>query len=1204
MTATLAIFWFELRFYLSRASTWVYWLALGGFTFLLMITLGGAFPGASAAVGGTDGNVKVNAPYVLALIIAQQGLFSVLVTAALAGHAGYRDFGEGMHPLIFTTPLPKRAWILGRYLGTVAVNTLVLTSIPVAAWFASLMPFVESERFMSPGLLAYVQPFVVSLLPNTMLTAALFFSIAAVTRSRLPHYVGGVGLLIGYLMGLTLMGDVETKWIAAMADPFGFNALDLMTEYWTTAEKNALTPGLTGWVLYNRLLWLGLGALGFAGMSTLIRFDHEGVRLWPGRAPAEAAPIGARPLVAPVKLQLPPAKLHFGAAAHVAWFAAVLRRTFREILANAYFGALLAGGVLFLVLNSSSVGEMYGTTTWPVTYAVLELLGGSFGLFVLIILTFYAGEMVWNERDLKVQQLVDTLPMPNWLPFVAKLVALLFMVGALQLVVLVAGILTQAWEGYTHFEVGLYLQGLYWWSFTGYAWLAVLALAIHTVVNHKYVGHFLMVGFYLFTGFMGQFGLEHVLMHYGADVGSTYSDMNGYTPYAGPFLVFQLYWGSVAVLLALLSNVLWVRGEESHVAWRMKLAGARMRRGVVAGFVVALMAVVGLGGFIVYNVNILNDYQTSWQAEEDVVRYERTYRKYLDDPQPRITDVAVEVDLYPYEGRADVRGTLTVRNKTDGPIPVAHLLFSEAAEVRKLAFDRPAEITLQDDDVAWRSYTFATPLQPGEKAVLTFDLGHARKGFSNDGVSTSIVENGTFVNSGELVPSFGYAPEFELSEDQTRKKHGLEPKERMADLDDEAARANTYIARDSDWVTFAATVSTSPDQIAIAPGYLKREWTEGDRRYFRYEMDSPILNFYSFLSARYEVEEDRWHDVAIQVFHHPGHDYNVERMIEATKKSLDLYTIAFSPYQHKQVRILEFPRYASFAQSFPNTIPYSESIGFIARVEDPEEDIDYPFYVTAHEVAHQWWAHQVIGADLQGSTLMSETLSQYSALLVMEHEYGEDHIHRFLKYELDSYLQGRAFERKKELPLIRVENQPYIHYNKGAIAMFALKDYIGEEALNDALRRYVEAVAWQDPPYTTSREFVAYLRSATPPELQYVIDDLFEHITLYENRAVSATSKPTADGRFEVKLTIDARKVRAGEQGEETPVALNDLIDVAVFGGEDGKKRLYLQKHRITDDTDEIVVVVDQLPVEAGIDPYYKLIDRHPDDNRVDVETE
>src|SRR5581483_10091889 len=209
-----------------------------------------------------------------------------------------------------------------------------------------------------------------------------------------------------------------------------------------------------------------------------------------------------------------------------------------------------------------------------------------------------------------------------------------------------------------------------------------------------------------------------------------------------------------------------------------------------------------------------------------------------------------------------------------------------------------------------------------------------------------------------------------------------------------------------------------------APGYLIKEYEKDGRRYFHYKMDCPILNFYSFLSARYAVKRDKYKNVNIEVFYHPGHEYNLDRMISSVKKSLQYYEKSFSPYQHRQVRILEFPRYASFAQSFPNTIPYSESIGFIAKVDDSDPlSIDYPYYITAHEVGHQWWAHQVIGADVQGATLMSETMAEYSAMMVMEHRYGKEAMQKFLKYNLNRYLIGRTQESKKELPIMLAEDQ-------------------------------------------------------------------------------------------------------------------------------------------------------------------------------------
>src|SRR6185295_10600068 len=197
----------------------------------------------------------------------------------------------------------------------------------------------------------------------------------------------------------------------------------------------------------------------------------------------------------------------------------------------------------------------------------------------------------------------------------------------------------------------------------------------------------------------------------------------------------------------------------------------------------------------------------------------------------------------------------------------------------------------------------------------------------------------------------------------------------------------------------------------------------------------------------------------------------VQRMVDGVKRSLDYFSANFSPYQHKQVRILEFPAYARFAQSFPNTIPFSESIGFIADLRD-KNAIDYVFYVTAHEVGHQWWAHQVVGAQVKGTTMVTETMAQYSALMVMEKEYGPDKMRKFLQHELNGYLRGRGGELVAEMPLMLVEDQPYVHYRKGSLVMYALRDYIGEDKLNGAIRNVIASWAFKGPPYVRTSEMV------------------------------------------------------------------------------------------------------------------------------------
>jgi aminopeptidase N len=367
-------------------------------------------------------------------------------------------------------------------------------------------------------------------------------------------------------------------------------------------------------------------------------------------------------------------------------------------------------------------------------------------------------------------------------------------------------------------------------------------------------------------------------------------------------------------------------------------------------------------------------------------------------------------------------------------------------------------------------------------------------------------------------------------------------------------------------------VSTSPDQIAIAPGTLEREWIDRGRRYFHYKMDKPILNFYAFQSARYEVRHERWQDVTIDVYYHPGHDFNLDRIIKGARASLDYYSANFSPYQHKVLRIVEFPRYAAFAQSFPNTIPFSESVGFIAKVDDKNpKDIDYPFFVTAHEVAHQWWGHQLVGADTRGSTVLGETLAEYSALMVMKKTVGPGKMRRFLRYDLDRYLMGRAHENRRELPLAQNENQGYIHYSKGSLAMFLLQDLVGEDKVNGVLHELLVRHAFHAAPYPNVTMLTNALRAVTPPELAYLIDDLFESIVLYENRAIQASAVKRADGRYEVTLTASAGKVRAGELGDEKEVPLKDMIE---FGIDDKDGNPLLRERRLVDRKEVTVTMV------------------------------
>ena len=507
---------------------------------------------------------------------------------------------------------------------------------------------------------------------------------------------------------------------------------------------------------------------------------------------------------------------------------------------------------------------------------------------------------------------------------------------------------------------------------------------------------------------------------------------------------------------------------------------------------------------------------------------------------------------------------------------------------------------------SYRIYRFDRPLAPGERRTIRFETVRAQKGFRNGGNITEIVDNGTFINNAGFAPMVGMSRDGLLSDRTKRRKYGLPPELRMRKLEDPAGLLQNYIG--ADWVNADITVTTDADQTPIAPGYKVSDATRDGRRTARFVTEAPILHFFSVQSARYAVKREVHNGVALEIYHHPPHGRNAQRMIDALKTGLDYYQSAFGPYQFRQARIIEFPAYASFAQAFANTMPYSESIGFVADLRNPEK-IDYVTFITAHELGHQWWAHQIVGADVQGATTLSETLAEYSALMVMEKMYGPDKIRRFLKYDLDNYLRSRGGERLGEAPLMRVEaGQGYIHYQKGGHVLYLLRDQLGEDAVNRALRQVLEANRFGGAPYPRSIDLIAAIRANAPADKQALITDLFERITLYDVKTTAASATRRADGKWDVSMTVEARKLYADAQGAETTAPLNETMEVGLFAAEPGqgafdqKDVVLLERRPIRTGTQTFRFVADREPGFAGVDAYNRWIDRDSNDNVKAVE--
>src|ERR1700687_2053260 len=253
----LSIFAFELLHRLRRLSTYIYAAVFFALSVLLFSATAGAFKGAAVSLGGGE-KVMVNSPFPLAQIIGLLSFWGLPVTAAMMSRAVQQDFDYGVYPFFFTAPITKLQYLGGRFLAAFGLVLLIFSALPAGALLANVAPWIDSSRVGPHRAIAYLAPLLFTVIPNLLFTGAVFFIMAALLRKILPVFLTSVVTLVGYLLGLSLAGQLENKTLAAMVDPFGTLALGRLTEYWTIFERNGRPVPLEGIFLANRALWMGI----------------------------------------------------------------------------------------------------------------------------------------------------------------------------------------------------------------------------------------------------------------------------------------------------------------------------------------------------------------------------------------------------------------------------------------------------------------------------------------------------------------------------------------------------------------------------------------------------------------------------------------------------------------------------------------------------------------------------------------------------------------------------------------------------------------------------------------------------------------------------------------------------------------------------------------------------------------------------------
>lgn len=1082
-------FIFEIKYRLKRPETYFFFLLLFLFSAV----------GVEFIFQGIDlGLVKKNSPLVIAKTMGAITGLSMIIASMIMGVPVLRDFQYDVTSLIYVNPISKKKYLLGHFLGSLVVLLFIFSALLWGMMAGEFLPWNNPNEFLSFQLINYLQPFLWVVLPTLFFGAAVFFTTGALSKNLMVVYTQGVVIFVLFM----ITKGITNETFQALLDPFSLTTLTKATKGWTVMDRNSLLIPMSGIMLLNKLFWIGLGilALAIGYIKFQLMLIHEKTSHKKQQQKVKTLPvtfIKSLPTVTPVFH----IKAQFAQLLLNAWFHSL------SILKLISFWAIILCCFIIIIVNSVSLGTSYGVDSYPTTYFIIEELREMSIYFFMIILVFYAGEVMWKERDVKLNLIHDATPISSFVNVSGRFLGLLLIYAIVMLSLIVAGVLFQTSNGYYRYELDVYFFGFIVELFPFLALYTFAAMFFQALTGNKFMGMLATIAFAIINVAIGVFGLEHALINFGGQALAAYSDMNGYGHFLSSYLWVKIYWVLFGLLLLIFASVLMVKGTETDLNKRWTSGLKQTGKSLRIFSLVCLALFISVGIYIFYNTNVLNEFWTKGEQNNFRAAYEKTLKQFEYIPQPKITDVNLKVELFPSQRAYKIAGSYMLINTSPLPIREIHVqkLMASNVALTNVTFDRSVTTNNKYKKYHYTIYQLSQALASGDTMKMNFKQTLQPKGFETDNADIDVVYNGTFFDNAVL-PSFGYQKKYEMQDEDNRKDFELAPRLQKAKRDDVRELVNARNGSDSDGINLDILISTEAPQTALTSGDLLATWKTGDRNYFHYKTNQRIIHFYPIVSGHYEVMKNTCipsgniskERVNLEIYYQKGHEYNLKRMMESMKMSLDYYSKHFSPYQYKQLRIVEFPRYRTFAQSLPGIIPFSEAIGFVMDIDD-KKDVDMAFYVTAHEVAHQWWGLQLEAANVQGQNMILETLAQYSAIMVLKEKYPDNKVQQFLKFQLDEYTEANLKSSKKELPLAFVENEEHIYYNKGAIAMYELQKQIGEKNVNIALKYFLKDWhSFNNPKksnrYSTTLDLIQYFREVTPDAKQQIITNLFEQV--------------------------------------------------------------------------------------------------------------
>lgn len=1163
-----SIYTYELKNWLRSPAPYIYFTAFFCITFLAFAGNAGFF---DPHTEGDKLQRFINSPHEINYMMQYFNKFFLFLLPAIIGATLYKDYKYQVHSILYSFPIKKSDYLFGKFLSAFTIVVFISLSSGLAIMLAEHLPGLDPKKLGDFNLGGYLQTYLAFTIPNMLIYGAIVFSVVVWFRNIYTGFA--IIILLFFIQTITVNAFDGNGALIALFDPFAQNTTQYITHLWTLEEQNTLMIPLTGAVLSNRLFWLALGSIFFTITYRKFAFDEAAPVVFKLRKKGERVIKNNFQSLRYISLTAVSYRFNLSARLKNCWRLSNIQLAY--IVKSWVFLGFSFLGILAVLFTLAKVINFEEMAMLPVTRIVLSVPTFFFTGIAIMITFIYAGMLIQREKVARMNQLVDASPTPNWVLMFSKVLALIKMQAVLLMIMVIAGITIQLYNGYYQLELDMYFVHLFVVTFIVLIIWAFTAVMVHTLIPNLYLGLFILVLGWIGFGGLPQAGIDTKLLLFNLPPDLLGSDLNGYGNTLAPYFLIEGYWFVFSALLLVLAYLLWNRGLPENLKERLVIARTRFTR-PIAALTIGLMALLVATGFTIYQheseaINLTNrDQNRIFKA------FESDFAHYADTPQPSITDVRLNLDLFPERNDFEARGSYTLVNKTGQPV-MELLVKTGFDEVTSYDFSTPAQLMATDSIMQFSIWKLNKELPVGDSLTLSFNIRNKPNSFFER--NSNVLANGTFLGS-DALPRLGYS-------------FGVDKKRPS----DSSARQYSYAAHDADLVSLETVISTKEGQTALAPGYLQQDWSEGNRHYFQYKTDQKIKFVFAFNSARYDLFQDSWEDVNLEVYYHKGHEHNIEKMVDGLKEALAYNTKYLGPYQHTESRIIEFPMTeGSFATTMANSIPTSE-MRFIANTNDEQGRIDQSFYVAAHELTHQWWGNQLAPADALGAMMITESITEYFSLRIYESRFGKEKADKFLKLQRERYLRGRTTEQEEEPPLQLVtQTQQYISYGKGAFSFNALMHYLGETKLNGVLQAFLEQYKFKGAPYPTSLDFVDHLKKATPDSVQYVVEDMFEKVVLYDNSLQEAGVEDLGNGKFSVDLSFQIKKQELKGK-EATTAQLADYVQLGFFDEDD--KLIYLHITKVIQQENALNIQLDIKPSRVVLDPNLMLMDKDIDDQEI-----